>query len=49
MSEPIPLAIDVSPQRLQLQWPDGPVDLPAALLRAACRCGPCRARALRGE
>lgn len=49
MSAPIPLAVDVAPQRLRLQWPDGTTDLPAAALRAACRCGPCRARALRGE
>lgn len=49
MSAPLPLAIDLSPQRLQLHWPDGIADLPAALLRAACRCGPCRASALRGE
>lgn len=49
MTTPIPLAVDLSLQRLQLQWPDGTTDLPAALLRAACRCGPCRARALRGE
>jgi DUF971 family protein len=49
MSTPIPLAIELSHQRLQLHWPDGTTDLPAAELRAACRCGPCRARALRGE
>ncbi|MCY4756399.1 DUF971 domain-containing protein [Pelomonas aquatica] len=49
MNTSLPLTVGLSPQRLQLQWPDGTVDLPAAALRAACRCGPCRARALRNE
>lgn len=49
MNTHIPLAIDLSPERLLLQWPEETRNLPAALLRAACRCGPCRARALRGE
>ena len=49
MSPVIPLALDLSPRRLRLQWPDGSADLGATLLRDACRCGPCRARALRGD
>lgn len=49
MSGVAPLAVDLAPQRLRLQWPDGTADLGAAALRAACRCGPCRARALRRE
>ncbi|MDN3919826.1 DUF971 domain-containing protein [Roseateles violae] len=49
MNATVPLAVDLSPRRLRLQWPEGSAELPATALRAACRCGPCRARALRGE
>ena len=45
MSDPAPLAIELSAHGLQVQWPDGSVHLPADRLRAACRCGGCRARA----
>ena len=45
----IPLTVDLSPRRLRLEWPEGTTELSAAALRAACRCGPCRAHALRGE
>ncbi|WP_298231181.1 DUF971 domain-containing protein [uncultured Azohydromonas sp.] len=38
-----PDAIEVHPERLRLQWPDGVAELNAATLRAACRCGGCRA------
>ena len=46
---PVPTAIALRPGSLRLTWPDGESELPAADLRAACRCGGCRARALRGE
>lgn len=44
MSE-LPEAVDLTPATLRLRWPDGTADLPAAQLRAICRCGACRARA----
>lgn len=44
-----PEAIHLSPAVLRLQWPDGSAELLAGRLRAACRCGGCRARAGRGE
>ena len=49
MSAPVPLAIDLTPHRLRLQWPDGIAELSAQALRAACRCGGCRGRAVSGE
>lgn len=49
MSDVLPLAIDLAPERLQLTWPDGAAELSAGTLRAACRCGTCRGRAVRGE
>ena len=45
----LPEAVDLTPASLRLRWHDGTVDLPAARLRAVCRCGSCRARAERGE
>lgn len=41
----VPEAVALRPAALQLRWPDGTRELPAARLRAACRCGGCRARA----
>jgi DUF971 family protein len=38
-----PLALQFGANGLDLEWPDGPVSLSASLLRAACRCGRCRA------
>jgi DUF971 family protein len=38
-----PSAVELHPERLRLQWPDGVAELDAATLRAACRCGGCRA------
>lgn len=38
-----PLAIEASPDRLDIRWPDGAAALSAASLRSACRCGRCRA------
>ena len=49
MSERVPLSIDVAPHRLRVQWADGASELSATALRAACRCGGCRALALRTE
>ncbi len=47
MSGLVPSAVELHPDRLRLQWDDAaPAELPAALLRAACRCGDCRRRAL---
>jgi DUF971 family protein len=45
----LPEAVDLYPDRLRLQWADGVSELPAADLRAACRCGSCRAAFLQGE
>ena len=42
----LPEAVELHPERLRLQWPDGAVDeLDAGALRAACRCAGCRAAA----
>lgn len=38
-----PSTVELDPDRLRLQWPDGVAELDAATLRAACRCGGCRA------
>ena len=38
-----PSAVELHPDRLRLQWPEGVAELDAATLRAACRCGGCRA------
>ncbi|WP_051242590.1 DUF971 domain-containing protein [Azohydromonas australica] len=38
-----PSAVELHPDRLRLHWPDGMAELDAAMLRAACRCGGCRA------
>src|SRR4051812_42240397 len=45
----VPTAIELRPDGLRLQWPDGDAELRATDLRAACRCAGCRAAALRGE
>ncbi|WP_457444350.1 DUF971 domain-containing protein [Roseateles sp. P5_E4] len=45
----LPQAVELTPAALQLRWPDGAAELPAARLRAVCRCGGYRARAERGE
>lgn len=41
-----PEAVDLTPARLRLQWPDGVAELAADGLRAVCRCGGCRSGAL---
>lgn len=43
----VPTAIDLRPDRLLVQWVDRTADLRAMDLRAACRCGGCRALFLR--
>jgi DUF971 family protein len=49
MSAPeLPRSVDVAADRLTLHWPDGPSTLPAAALRALCRCADCQAARLRG-
>ena len=48
-AEAAPIAMEVRPDRVRLQWAEGVSDLSAADLRAACRCGGCRASRLRGE
>lgn len=45
----VPIAIDLRPERLQVRWADRVSELCAAELRAACRCGGCRAVSLRGD
>jgi len=45
----LPEAVELTPAMLRLHWRDGVAELAAARLRAACRCGGCRARAERGE
>jgi DUF971 family protein len=44
-----PRAIELHPDRLRLQWPDGGAELDAVTLRAACRCAGCRAAARDGR
>jgi len=44
-----PLSIALAPGSLTLQWSDGTSMLPAALLRASCRCASCQTARLRGE
>lgn len=46
---PMPSAVELYPDRLRLQWPDGVAELDAATLRAACRCAGCRAVARSGQ
>jgi DUF971 family protein len=46
---PVPSAIELHPERLRLQWPDGVAELDAVTLRAACRCADCRAAARGGR
>jgi DUF971 family protein len=47
---PMPEAIDLRAGSLRLTWAGGASSsLPTARLRAACRCGGCRAEALRGR
>ena len=45
MSDLVPLAIELRADGLQVQWREGWAHLQAVALRAACRCGGCRARA----
>lgn len=45
----LPEAVDLTPATLRLRWPDGASALPAARLRAACRCGDCRAGRSRSD
>jgi len=44
-----PIAVDVSRTALALHWDDRTLALPAALLRARCRCAECVAASRRGE
>ncbi|MCW7540194.1 DUF971 domain-containing protein [Aquabacterium sp. A7-Y] len=44
-----PQAVKVGGDGLVLQWPDGVSALSAPRLRAACRCGGCRAAQLAGQ
>ncbi|MGM9482444.1 DUF971 domain-containing protein [Roseateles sp. NT4] len=45
----LPEAVDLTPAMLRLRWRDGATELPAARLRAACRCGDCRAGRSRSD
>ena len=47
MNAAAPLGIELHAEGLQIEWREGPVHLPAGALRAACRCGACRALAVR--
>ena len=39
-----PIAIDLRPEALHVDWTDGRTTLTAQRLRAACRCGGCRGK-----
>jgi DUF971 family protein len=43
-----PLQVALAPQALTLHWSDTVASVPAALLRANCRCAPCLSARLRG-
>ncbi len=43
-----PRSAALSPAALLLAWDDGEAQLPAARLRAACRCAECASARLRG-
>ncbi len=43
-----PTSVALSPQALALAWDDAGARLPAALLRAQCRCAECLSARLRG-
>jgi DUF971 family protein len=43
-----PLSLVLEPHALIVQWHDGPSSVPAARLRASCRCAPCQSARLRG-
>lgn len=45
----LPLSVDVDADALRLRWPDGTSSLPAAVLRAHCRCAGCHSARLRGQ
>lgn len=45
----LPQAIDLRPEGLRVRWTDREVVLGARDLRAACRCGGCRAAAAAGR
>lgn len=45
----VPEAVDVTPAALRLRWADGDAELQAARLRAACKCGDCRAGRTRSD
>jgi len=49
MSTDAPRALSLTPHTLRIEWPDQQRELPAAALRAACRCADCRSAALRGR
>ena len=49
MSTEAPQALSLTPQALRIEWPGVQHELPAATLRAACRCADCRSAALRGQ
>ena len=44
-----PESIALSARALVVRWADGEVALPAAALRARCRCASCQAVRLRGQ
>ena len=44
-----PEAVDLTPAALRLRWSDGESSLCATRLRAACRCGDCRAGRTRSD
>lgn len=43
-----PLSVALAPHALTLHWPDAITSVPAAVLRASCRCAPCLSARLRG-
>lgn len=49
MNNATPEAVELTPAALRLRWADGETDLPAARLRAACKCGDCRAGRSRSD
>ena len=49
MDASAPVSLELSAAALRVRWADGEATLPAATLRARCRCASCQATRLRGH
>ncbi len=49
MDAAAPQSLELSAAALVVRWPDAEAVLPAATLRARCRCASCQATRLRGH